>query len=389
MYELSTHDSIRAFEPEEWSALVGDGAPPFLSWTWLDALERAGCVRPERGWLPMHVAIRTASEDDPQGTGELVAVAPAYVKGHSQGEFVFDHSWAQFCEGRLRTDYYPKLIVAVPFTPATGARLLVARGADRRAVTRAFAGGLGQLCEAANLSSAHVLFPMPTQAEELAEAGMAHRNGVQYHWNNPGYSDFADFLGRFNSKRRNQIKRERRALTEQGTRIEVVTGSDIDEEAVELAFEFYVSTVQKYYWGRQYLNRGFFRDVCERMPEGIQIVIARDAGTGRALGGAFNLVGGGGLYGRYWGCHEERPHLHFNVCYYAGIEEAIRQGLRVFEPGAGGEHKLARGFEPTVTHSTHVLRHPVLDRAVREFVAEERAAIHRHIDCEPSVLKPR
>ncbi len=381
MIELRTYDTIRGFTASEWDALAGEGAPPFVRFEWLDALESTGCVRPERGWLPMHISLK---KDD-----QLIAVAPAYVKGNSEGEFVFDHSWARFCEARLNVEYYPKLIVAAPFTPATGPRLLVSESADRAEAMSAFARGLEQIIEKAGLSSAHVLFPREREARELQDAGLAHRCGLQYHWKNPGYADFDDFLSRFSSKRRNQIKRERRSLGEQGTEIEVLTGADIVEEAVDAMYEFYFSTVQKYYWGRQYLNRGFFHEICTRMPESIQIVLARDAASKKPVGGAFNLLGGSRLFGRYWGCSEERPNLHFNVCFYEGISECIRLGIDTFEPGAGGEHKLARGFEPTITHSAHVLAHPTLDRAVRSFVDEEALAIRQHVACETSVLKPR
>ena len=381
MIELRTHESIADIGAAEWDALAGDEAPPFVTWPWLDALEKTGCVRPERGWLPMHVTIHI--------DGVLAAAAPAYVKGNSEGEFVFDHSWARFCGGQLGRDYYPKLIVAVPFTPATGPRLLVADGFDRKRIVDAFASGLGQLMDRVGLSSVHVLFPGAEEARELVSAGMAHRHGVQYHWRNADYGSFDDFLARFNSKRRNQIRRERRALAEQGTAIEVLSGADLTTDVVDAAYEFYLSTVNKFYWGRQYLNRGFFHEVCSRMADSVQVVLARDASSRRPIAGAFNLVGGDALYGRYWGAVEERPCLHFNVCYYAGIEECIHRGLKLFEPGAGGEHKLARGFEPTVTHSAHLLGHRVLDDAVREFVQREQEAIADHLAYEKPVLKPR
>jgi uncharacterized protein len=379
--ELSTSDSIREIGESAWSRLVGADPPPFLSFDWLDALEHSGAVRPERGWMPCFLSVRQQ--------GQLAAAAPAYLKGNSEGEFVFDFSWARFAEEKLGLDYYPKLIVAVPFTPATGPRWLIDPDADRGLLERAFAGILGAVVKELGLSSAHVLFLPGEQARAFGDAGLVHRAGVQFHWTNAGYRSFDDFLARFGSKRRNQIRRERRELERQGTRLELLTGADITEEIADTMFEFYRSTVQKFYWGRQYLNQKFFREVCARMPERIHVVLARDAASGRAIAGAFNLIGGGALYGRYWGAREERPFLHFNVCYYAGIEDAIRRGLRLFEPGAGGEHKLARGFEPTLTHSVHYLADRRFDRAVRDFVVHEREALTEHVEHGERVLKAR
>jgi predicted N-acyltransferase len=369
--ELRTHPSIRDFGRDAWRSLLPEAAPPFLRFEWLDALERTGCVLPERGWMPMHLALW----DD----GELVAGAPAYVKGNSEGEFVFDHGWARFAEGRLQRDYFPKLVVAVPFTPATGPRLLVRAGVDRARVARAFVGGLGELCERLELSSAHVLFPPDEEASLLEEHGLVRRAGLQFHWRNQGFGSFADYLETFSSKRRHQIKRERRELERQGTRIEHLTGASLDANALDAIFEFYRATVHKFYWGRQYLSRAFFEEIFSTMPESLHVVLARDTSTHRPVAGAFNLLGTRALYGRYWGAREERSCLHFNVCYYEGIEECIRRGLELFEPGAGGEHKVARGFAPTVTHSVHHLADPRLDVVVRDFCAREREALVGHV----------
>ncbi len=381
--ELRTHESIRDIGEATWNALLPADAPPFLDYAWLEALEQHGCVRPERGWMPLLVTLHRGDD--------TIAAAPAYIKGNTEGEFVFDHGWARFAQERLRIDYYPKLIVAVPFTPATGPRLLIAPGVDVAPVEAAFVEGLAQVVDRLGLSSAHVLFPEERQARAFADAGMLHRFGLQYHWRNDGYAGFDDFLSRFSSKRRNQIRRERRELEKQGTRIEVLTGRDITEESVDAMFGFYVSTVEKFYWGRQYLNRAFFRDVCARMADRVHVVLARDAASGRPIGGAFNLLGARALYGRYWGASEERPFLHFNVCYYQGIEEAIARGLELFEPGAGGEHKLVRGFAPTVTHSTHYLADARLGEAVADFCARERDAVAEHVAdaARDPVLRPR
>lgn len=371
MIELTTHESMRAIGERDYSALVREETPPFLSFAFLDALERTGCVGPDRGWLSCHLAIRKDSE--------LLAVAPAYVKENSEGEFVFDFGWAEFAEARLRVPYYPKLIVAVPFTPATGPRVLVRDGADEAEILAAFGALLPRVVGKLGLSSAHVLFPTETQAASLVGTGLLHRSGLQYHWRNAGYATFDDFLGRFNSKRRNQIKREARGPADQGLALETLDGADLTPDLIDVMYEFYLSTVDRHFYGRRYLNREFFHEVCARMPKSVHVVFAREKDTGRPVAGAFNLIGKRALYGRYWGAHEERPFLHFNVCYYQGIKDCIERGLELFEPGAGGEHKLARGFEPSRTHSVHHLVDRRLCRAVEDFVCRERIAIDQHL----------
>jgi predicted N-acyltransferase len=367
---LRTHESIRSIGRARWNELCSPDESPQLSFEWLDALERTGCVGAERGWLPMHVTLE-------QG-GEIVAAAPAYLKGNSEGEFVFDHSWARFAEGSLGIEYYPKLVVAVPFTPATGPRLLLRPGTDRTLVVRAFAQGLALLCKEFSASGAHVLFLRPEQAAELRQAGLVERYGVQFHWHNHGYGSFDDFLARFSSKHRNQIRRERREMKERSIELTAHSGSELTPELADLAYEFYVSTVDKFPWGRRYLKREFFEEIFSTMPERLHFVVARDA-SGNALGGAFNLLGKDTLFGRYWGASVDVPFLHFNVCFYFGIEECIRRGLLRFEPGAGGEHKLARGFEPTITHSVHYLEDARLCAAVYDYLARERVAVSEQV----------
>lgn len=377
--EVTTHGSIRELGEADYRSLVGPETPPFLRFEWLDALERTGCVTPERGWLPMHLALRRS--------GELVAAAPAYVKGNSEGEFVFDHAWARFSEVELGVAYYPKLVLAVPFTPATGPRLLLREGVPRDAVARGLVRALDAICRQAHLSGAHVLFPTEAEAATYTGAGMLERHGVQFHWRNAGYGTFDDFLGCFNAKRRHQIKRERRELGERGVALDVLTGTDLGPELADFVFDFYVATVDKFAWGRRYLNRAFFEEVMSTMPDALHVVVARDA-SGRRLGGAFNLLGRDRLYGRYWGATAEVPFLHFNVCFYKGVEEAIARKLEAFEPGAGGEHKVARGFEPTVTRSVHHLADPRLRAAVTDHLRRERRAVDEHVESSEPVLRP-
>ncbi|WP_437301433.1 GNAT family N-acetyltransferase [Sorangium sp. So ce426] len=367
--EAHVHDTIRDIPESEWNALDGVSEAPFLTWAWFDALERTGCVGEAAGWLPHHITLRAE--------GALLAAAPAYLKDNSEGEFVFDHGWAS-ASHQIGAPYYPKLVVAVPFTPATTPRLLVRRPEDRPALLPVLAETLRKLVARSRISSAHVLFPTEDEAAALSGAAMAHRCGVQFQFENEGYRTLDDFLARFNAKRRHQIRREMRESTSQGLSIDTLRGAEITPEIVDAMFGFYVSTVEKFAWGRQYLNRAFFEEIAARLrgggaQGGVEIVLAREGK--RPIAGALNLAGPTTLYGRYWGASEERPFLHFNVCYYHPVEDCIARGLRRFEPGAGGSHKLVRGFAPSVTHSAHHIAHPRLDAAVREFLARERAAV--------------
>jgi hypothetical protein len=367
MIELRIHERIRDIPGADWDRLVGGSAPPFVSFAFLDALERAGCVGADRGWLPFHL---TLWEDE-----RLVGAAPAYLKGNSEGEFVFDWGWAELAH-KIRVRYYPKLLLAVPFTPATGPRVLVAEEAERERMVFAIAEGARRVLDAESFSSAHVLFLPEEEATAFSRAGYALRLGVQYQWHNQGYGTFEDFLSTFPSKKRTQIRRERKEMDQRGIRIATLRGAAITSEVLDAMYEFYELTVDKFRWGRRYLNRSFFADICERMKDNVEIVLARNA-AGRPIAGAFNLVGGGVLYGRYWGAVEEHPFLHFNVCYYHSIEQCIEQKLVRFEPGAGGEHKRARGFAPTLTRSVHHLVDPRLNGAIRDYLARERDHIER------------
>ncbi len=342
---------------------------PFLRFEWLDALERTGCVASARGWLPHHLTLYRGEK--------LLAVAPAYLKNHSEGEFVFDFAWAN-AASRFGVEYYPKLLLAVPFTPATGPRLITAPGVERSLAARAFAAGIQQVVEQGELSSAHILFPPEEEAEAIETEGLLHRVGVQFHWKNAGFGTYEDFLATLPSKRRTQIRRERRAPSEQGVTITTLTGKDLVPEVIDAMFVFYKATVDKFHWGRRYLNRQFFEEVCSTMGDAIEIVLARDASK-KPIAGAFNLRGRKTLFGRYWGATAELPFLHFNVCYYHSVERAILAGLTRFEPGAGGEHKLARGFAPTLTHSNHYLADPRFAGAIADFIRRERAAIEEEI----------
>ena len=348
--------------------MLGEGAEasPFLEWGFLSALEDADTLGDEAGWIPQIPIVR-------QGEA-IVAAAPAYVKLHSMGEFVFDWSWAQLAE-RMRKRYYPKLLVGVPFTPVTGRRLLTAPGTNRPLLIHVLGQLLMEVCEQASLSGVHVNFAQKDEVDALEQLGYLRREGIQYHWYRHDDDRFEGYLARFNSKRRNQLKRERRELDKQGITIENKKGAELSDEECALAFRIYKSTVDKFYWGQQYLNGQAFHLWRERMGHSMELVMAQ--GDGRTLAGAINFSKGQRLYGRYWGCFEEVKHLHFNVCYYHGISQCFDRGLDVFEPGAGGEHKLVRGFEPTIQHSAHYLVDEQLRTMIERYLYMERMETRR------------
>jgi predicted N-acyltransferase len=366
--EVELGGGVREVPAAEWNALVGDGSP-FLEWEWLASLEDAGCVGPETGWAPRPLLLREA--------GRLVAACPLYLKGHSEGEFVFDWGWADAAE-RAGIAYYPKLLVGVPFTPVSGARLLSAPGQDRALRVRQLAAALAELCAGNRLSGAHVNFCREDERDALSAAGFLPRLGFQYHWRNAGFAGFDDWLAALRSKRRNQVRREQRALAEQGVTIERLVGDAIPDGLVGPMFEIYLTTIRGNPWGRQYLNARFFELLAARFKRRLCFVVARAGGE--IVAGTVNVQKGDALYGRYWGALRPLRHLHFNVCYYAGIAHCIEHGLARFEPGAGGEYKQLRGFDATPTWSCHWLADARLRRAVERFLARERAEAGHAID---------
>ncbi len=368
-YEVSLVRRLADVDRADWNALVGDEQSPFLEWEWLSALEESGCADRSTGWSPHHVIVR-------QG-GRLVAAAPAYIKAHSQGEFVFDHGWADAAE-RAGIQYYPKLLVGVPFTPATGRRILTHPAAEREPLLRSVGRAICEICTGNEISSAHVNFCQEDEVEALGHEGFLHRQGVQYHWLNRGYESFDDYLAALKSKRRNQIRRERRDLGASGVEIQVVEGDAIGDELFEPMFRIYLSTIQKLYWGQQYLNRELFEVLKGPWRRHLCFVVARL--DGEIVAGAINVQKGGILYGRYWGCFREIRNLHFEVCYYRGIEHCIERGLQRFEPGAGGDFKYLRGFEGVATHSMHFVAHEGFARAVDDYLRRERAHIAEAIE---------
>jgi uncharacterized protein len=336
---------------------------PFISHEFLHALEASGSAVARTGWQPQHL-VAEASD------GTVVGVAPCYLKSHSRGEYVFDHAWADAYE-RAGGAYYPKLQVAVPFTPVTGRRLLARPGVSAENVRAGLGSALVELCRMREASSAHVTFATEEESRLLAGQGFLQRNDQQFHWENPGYASFEDFLGALSARKRKTIKRERRAALEAGVEVQWLTGADLTESAWDAFFAFYMDTGSRK-WGRPYLTRAFFSLVSETMRERILLVMARR--NGRWIAGALNFIGSDTLYGRHWGAVEHHPFLHFELCYYQAIEFAIQRALRV-EAGAQGEHKLARGYLPRTTYSAHFIADPALRRAIADYLKRERAYV--------------
>jgi predicted N-acyltransferase len=351
-------EGIRSVEAPAWDALVPDD-DPFVRHGFLALLEDSGSVARKTGWRPLHAV----AELD----GRPVAAAPLYAKSHSWGEYVFDHGWADAYE-RAGGQYYPKLLIAVPFTPVPGPRLL---GRDATA-RRLLATALAQLPLRTGLSSLHVNFCSAADRDALRAAGFLERAGVQYHWHNRGYRDFADFLDALKSPKRKMIRKERAAVRAAGVEIEIQHGAALDRHALARFYPFYLATVDKR-WGNAYLTGSFFEGLADALPGRLVVVQARR--HGRVIAAALNLLGGGVLYGRVWGALEEVPFLHFETCYYAAIEFAIGHGLARVEAGAQGQHKIARGYAPVATTSMHLLRDVGLRGAVERFLAHERAQI--------------
>ncbi len=359
-------ESVAEVPREAWNALLTPGEPPVVRWEWLDALEQSGSAVPERGWEPRHLTAWRG--------GRLVGHAPAWKKHHSMGEYVYDFGWANAAQS-LGVRYYPKYLVGVPLSPLTARRFHVAAGEDVATVRRALVTAALDFARDEGCSSLHVIFPPDDEAAALAELGLYRRATLQYHWRNPGYRDWEEFLSRFDAKRRHQLKRERGAAAKQGITLRTVRSADIGPTHAALAWRFYEATASRYSWGPVQLTEDFFTRAFSAVRDAVELVVAERAG--RVIAGAFNLHTPTRLYGRYWGCFEEHPFLHFNVCLYHSIDECIHAWREAFEPGAGGEHKLSRGFEPTAIHSAHRIFDARLDAAVRDFCRREAREVAR------------
>ncbi len=363
--QLKVLSRINEVDEAAWDALGGARLTPFTRWAWLDALEFAGCVTDGTGWQPRHLTLWDGAR--------LVAAAPAYLKSDSDGDFSRDWGWADAAH-RARIAYYPKLLIAVPFTPVTGTRLLTATDrtdAERDELRRGLIAGALELARA-EATSLHVLFPDPDEALLCGELGLGRRIAFQYHWKNEGYASMEEFLQRFNSKKRNQVNRERGEAAKQGITLRTVRGAELAQDSArwgKAAYELHRHTIDQMAWGRRWLNRAFYDRVFARMPGPLEVVAAEI--DGRLVAGAFNVATDTHLYGRYWGCFEQHRFLHFNVCLYHSIDDCIRRGLLAMEGGAGGEHKIPRGFVPSETYSNHWFVDPRLQAPLQHYIASE------------------
>jgi predicted N-acyltransferase len=352
---------------EAWNALAGD-ENPFVSHEFLRALEESGSVGGDTGWLPRHLVVEDLDRT-------LLGAVPLYIKAHSYGEYVFDHGWAEAWQ-RAGGRYYPKLLAAVPFTPVPGPRILASPGGDAQARRRMIAETLVAAAQQLGVSSLHVNFIGEADRAALAECGCLMRLGYQFHWDNRGYRNFDDFLGALASRKRKAIRKERRAVAEQGIAIRRLTGDDLRPADWDVFYELYIRTSDRK-WGWPYLTQDFFRRLGVVMPERAMLVLAeRD---GEPVGGALNLIGRDTLYGRNWGGDESVPFLHFECCYYQAIEFAIERGLARVEAGAQGEHKIQRGYLPVETWSAHWIRDPGFRDAIEDFLARETPSVRHEI----------
>ncbi len=378
MMHVSTIGSLTELNPagnhsaaKEWNRLI-EGDNPFVRYEFLAALERTGCVNGKTGWTPQYLVVHA----DGPGQGKLLGAVPLYLKYHSYGEYVFDWAWAN-AYARAGYEYYPKLVAAAPFTPATGPRLLLASGRDEEKIADLLIQGALAAAQNTRVSSLHWLFTNDADTRRLEAHGMMRRVGCQFHWLNPGYRDFEDFLSSFTAHKRKKIKRERRYVAEAGIVMEALPGAAVTSAQWDIFYEFYHATIRAH-GAIPYLTRDFFHILGNTMPDKLLLVFARH--DKNYVAGAIYFRSNDALYGRYWGSLKDFHSLHFETCYYTAIEYCIAHGLKRFEAGAQGEHKLARGFVPTVTYSAHWLRHPQFSRAVADFLAREQNGIEYYMD---------
>lgn len=369
--KISVTNTLTTVHPAAWNAVANPpGLPydPFLSWDFLEAMESSGAATPRTGWQGAHVLAHDTG-------GNLRAAMPIWLKSHSRGEFVFDQSWAEAWH-RAGGSYYPKLLCAVPFTPVTGRRLLVAPGPDMELYRAALLEGALEVARRTGVSSLHINFIEAEAAPALERAGLLIRTDQQFHWKNDGYGSFGDFLDTLSSEKRKNLRKER-ARAQGGLTFRHITGDAITEDHLDIFFDFYMDTGARK-WGAPYLTRQSFSLLRERMAKDILFVFAYEGET--VIAGAMNLIGSDTLYGRYWGCLEARPMLHFETCYYQAIDFAVAHGLKTVEAGAQGGHKLARGYAPVLTYSAHWVAHEGFRQAVADYLDQERAAVDADMD---------
>ena len=363
--EVKQINSMAQVDGAAWNRLAG-AAYPFMRHEFLLALEQSGSVCEQTGWVPAHLLVM--NED------QLVAFMPLYLKHHSWGEYVFDQQWAQAYQ-QQGLDYYPKWLTAIPLTPCQGPRIVIQEGIDLLEVMRLLLAFIKQLSEQLGISSWHCLFPDLQQVELLRSLGLSIREGVQFHWFNQGYRDFNDFLSTMNASKRKMLKRERRRVNEQGVRLLRIAGKDVSELQWQTFFQFYTMTYFKR-GSQPYLNLAFFQQIGATMGEQILLILASK--DDKAIAAALSFIGEETLYGRYWGCFEEYNGLHFETCYYQGLDYCIEHSLKRFDSGAQGEHKIARGFEPIATYSAHWIKDDRFAKAIEHFLAREQKAVQHY-----------
>ena len=372
-YVLRVVNSFLDIDTQEWEHLYGTNKKtlnnyynPFISYNFISSLEEGNCATSETGWLAQHLILENEK-------GAIIAALPCYLKSHSQGEYVFDHAWADAYE-RAGGSYYPKLQASIPFTPVTGPKLLIRNGIEPHTARTALARGLKTLTERHKISSAHVTFATDEDINTLTSEGFLHRTDQQFHFINRNYTDYQDFLETLSSRKRKNLKKERDVALQNNITIEHLTGSDLTPEIMDIFYSFYLDTGSRK-WGHPYLSRDFFKLISVKMADDIVLIMAKRAG--RYIAGAINFIGSNTLYGRHWGCIEHHKFLHFEVCYHQAIDFAIKHGLKTVEAGAQGEHKLARGYEPVTTHSAHYIAHNGFSNAVEDYLRHERSEVAR------------
>lgn len=371
-YSVTWVQKIAHIPQAAWDAMAQPLQTPFLEWEWLNNLETSGSATAETGWQPCHLTVWRQRQ--------LIAAAPLYIKGHSYGEFVFDHQWADLSH-RLGIAYYPKLLGMTPFTPAVGYRFLIAPGEDEMEITALMVAAIDHFCDRNRLSGCHFLFVDPDWRKLMESQGFSSWLHHSYIWTNPGFSKFEDYLAAFNANQRRNIKRERQAVEKAGLEVKTLVGESIPHHLFAEIYRFYSSTCDKFYWGSKYLTRKFFEQLYPCYRDRVVLVAAYLEGKQKhPVGLSFCLHKGNNLYGRYWGCFDEYDCLHFEACYYKPIEWAIAQGIQMFDPGAGGSHKRRRGFPATPNHSLHRFYHQRLSQILRHYIGEINQMEQEEID---------
>ncbi|ACK70016.1 protein of unknown function DUF482 [Gloeothece citriformis PCC 7424] len=371
-YSIAWIQKIAEIPQSEWDALAQPLATPFLEWEWLHNIETSGSATARTGWQPCHLTVWRDRQ--------LIGAAPLYIKGHSYGEFVFDHQWADLSH-RLGIDYYPKLLGMTPFTPAVGYRFLIAPGEDEEAITELMVAAIDHFCDRNHLSGCHFLFVDPDWRMMMEGFGFSSWLHHSYIWTNKGFNSFEDYLAVFNANQRRNIKRERKAVTQAELIVKTLVGEEIPHHLFPLIYTFYSSTCDKFYWGSKYLTRKFFEQLYPKYRHRVVLMAAYQNETDKKpVGLSFCLRKGDNLYGRYWGCLQEFDCLHFEACYYKPIEWAIGEKIQMFDPGAGGRHKRRRGFPAMANHSLHRFYHPKMVQILKHYIVEINGMEQQEID---------